>query len=132
MKTIRCLLFLAIAAVAARANDTATVGYPAHWTALDTALELAAEAGLYTEWQQMRDISRHPHDFSACGIDQKVFNAHPKMRNVDKYFEAWMIVHPIISFALPKPYREIWQGGTIAFEIIVTSQNAAVAANCQW
>lgn len=90
------------------------------WTTKDTILEVASEAGLACEWAQMTNAP------SICGIDQKIMGSHPKRGNMNLYFAGWLIAHPIISMVLPSPYRNAWQGATIAFEIVVTQHNAGV------
>lgn len=123
---IRSAFIVALAATASLAWE------PTRMDGIDIVLEGASEIGLYAEWQQMRDVVRHPRTEIVCGVDEKIYGAHPRMRNVDAYFEAWLLVHPLVSYVLPRPYREIWQGGTIVFEFYVTRENASIGICGSW
>jgi hypothetical protein len=94
---------------------------PADWTRHDSALELAAEAGLMTEWAQMLTPGNHVQ-----GIDRHILGTHPARRQVNEYFAAWCIVHPVIAWNLPPGPRRIFAGGTVVFEFVVTEKNTKV------
>jgi hypothetical protein len=91
----------------------------------DTVLETASEIGLATEWMQTQKAVERPDQLHLGGCDQKILGRSPRMGPVNAYFVGWLLVHPLVSIALPRPYRSIWQGGTIAFELVVTAHNAA-------
>ena len=88
------------------------------WTPADTGWEIGSELGILHEWAQMT-TGNYVH-----GFDEEVLGGHPQRRSINAYFGAWMLAHPLISFALPAPYRRFWQVGTIGFEIVVSRRNA--------
>jgi hypothetical protein len=90
------------------------------WTKTDTALEIVSELGIACEWSQMLNST------SIKGIDAKLMGHNPSRAQLNRYFIGWLILHPIISYHLPSPWRNTWQGATIGFEIAVTSENARV------
>ena len=98
-------------------------GAAAPWTPGDTVLELAAEAGLASEWAQMVN---NPTGGQITGLDADLFGHHPSRATLNRYFAAWMITHPLISWQLPQPWRLGFQSATIGFELIVTRDNAAI------
>jgi transcriptional regulator with XRE-family HTH domain len=99
------------------------------WTKTDTALEVASEIGIATEWAQMLT----PHkNMPVCGIDAKIMGSQPSRARVNAYFIGWELVHPAISWVLPKPWRNVWQGATIGFELAVVPRNASVGCRVKF
>ena len=94
------------------------------WTTRDTCLETACAAGITCEWAQM--CSNASNGLVTCGIDAHILDANPPRRRINAYFIGWELAHPVISWVLPRPWRNVWQGATIAFEIAVHQHNAAV------
>ena len=89
------------------------------------------------EWAQMLspktpacDWSGTPAGLYVRGCDAWMLGHHPNRGPVNRYFAGWEIAHPVLSFALPHPYRTWWQGSTLAFEVIVARQNYQTA--CVW
>jgi len=107
----------------------ACCAYPAiaaePWTMADTAWELASEIGLACEWGQTLSMGAN-NNLVVCGIDRKILGAKPCNSRINQYFGAWMLVHPLISYTLPHPYRLGWQAATVGFELVVHQSNAAV------
>lgn len=116
----------------------------AQWTTADTAWEVAAEIGISQEWAQMQASTedaeyrnRPGHCIPWCnrsvdGIDRKILGAHPRMRNTNLYFAGWLLAHPLISYALPAPYRRVWQTGTVVFEVVVLPCNYSGGCRIVW
>ena len=102
------------------------------WTWKDTVLEVASEAGIINEWGQTRYMIEHPQTNYIGGLDQHIMGKYPKKRNANEYFEAWLLVHPIISYKLPNPFRNIWQAGTICFEFEVNQHNVGAGARVRF
>jgi len=123
---LRELMVIGITACAACAAD------PYEWKVRDTILEVACEVGIAAEWAQMSDSIRPGYGCGIKGIDAKMLGEHPSQGRLNAYFVGWMIAHPLISIALPQPYRGIFQGGTIAFELVVTRRNAGVGCRISW
>ena len=111
------------------------------WSTTDTVLEATSMLMIAAEWRQTQYVVKkaEPHNYITCydgqpmsvygsemainGIDAKIFGEKPRMRNVNLYFLAWEVAHPVISYALPRPCRRFWQVGTISFEAYALSQN---------
>ena len=98
------------------------------WVTRDTALEIASEVGIGIEWAQMLDTSNY-HCYGkpqVNGIDAHFLGHYPRRRNINYYFAGWEIAHPIISYDIPNPWRNVWQGATIGFEVAVHQHNTSV------
>jgi len=52
-----------------------------------------------------------------------VLGDHPSKSNIIFYFAGTTLAHSIISYALPKDYRVVWQALTLGVEITATSMN---------
>lgn len=123
---LRELIAVVIVAGSALAAD------PYEWKTRDTLLEVASEVGIAAEWSQMLDCVKPGYGYGIHGIDAKMLGSHPTRARLNDYFISWEIAHPLISIALPQPYRGIFQGGTIAFELVVTRKNAGVGCRISW
>lgn len=56
----------------------------------------------------------------------KALGKYPSKRDVNIHFARWLIIHPVISYLLPKPYRTIWQSVYIGYEYDVVQNNRRV------
>lgn len=108
------MLFLSMWTPTAHASD---------WTQADTAREVAYLALHVADWGQTLYISDHPSEFKEYN---PVLGAHPSRGDVNAYFITTAILHPVISYVLPRPYREIWQYSTIVLQVGVTAHNASI------
>ena len=106
---------------------------PNDWSTRDTLLEVASETGIAAEWAQMSDCIKPGYGYGINGIDAKILGSNrPSQGKLNSYFIFWEVAHPLISVALPRPYRGIWQGSTIAFELVVTHKNAGVGCRIKF
>ena len=115
----------------------------AQWSGADTAWEVASEVLVATEWRQMQYVTENGYScvthvdvltpsttvtyyrkgMRVGGVDEKILGPHPLMKNVNMYFLAWEVAHPVISYSLHTPYRRGWQVCTVAFEAVVIPSN---------
>ena len=76
------------------------------WSKEDTARE-AVWISLHTiDWGQTLEIARHPKEFYELN---PVLGKHPSVGNVNLYMGAAAIIHPAVSYILPKKWRKVWQ-----------------------
>ena len=97
--------------------------YPNHWYWYDTVLEVGSEALLYYDWKQTREFTGSPQEYPGMYETNKYLGEHPTARRVNTYFIAWLALHPVISYYLPQPLREGFQGTTIWVEKDATNHN---------
>ena len=124
MKRLTCLITLLFCLSACGARQ---------WTRSDTALEIAGEGLTAMDWGQTRFIAHHdlsnPSDpvnteYKGRGTVYKFYEAEtnpiigytPSVGRVNTYFISVLLLHPVISYILPKPWRTYWQAGTIGLE----------------
>ena len=77
-----------------------------NWTRGDTYREVAWGAIHIADWAQTRQIAQNPDKYHETN---PILGSHPSTQSVDLYMGSVLIVHPFISAALPKPYRDVWQ-----------------------
>lgn len=97
--------------------------YADEWTREDTYREVAYLALHVADWGQTLEIADHPEKWHE---HNPVLGSHPSRGEVNAWFIATGLLHPVVSYALPRPYREIWQYSTIVLEIGVTAHNASI------
>ena len=76
------------------------------WTKQDTAREVTWEILHVVDWQQTRYIANHRYEYHELN---PILGSHPSERAVNIYMGVSAIAHPIISYALPDPYRKWFQ-----------------------
>jgi hypothetical protein len=89
-----------------------------HWTTGDTLRELATLGLIGMDWHQTRD-------FRADGVEElnPVLGARPSRARVNTLIGAAMLGHPIVARLLPKPWRDVFQYGTIGAETVAVLHN---------
>ncbi len=117
-----------------------------NWTKTDTLLEATGEALTVVDWGQTRTISEKTHEIphpsfncvnQACRdtFDKPVYDHYelnplisnrPSIGKVNTYFIFGLLLHPVISYILPKPWRTIWQSSTIGLEVACVAHNASI------
>jgi len=120
---MRFLLFgLILIASPARAGDD--------WTTGDTVRQGALTTLLIVDWTQTRYIAKHPRDptrqdgtYQWRAEGNNLLGAYPSVGRVNSYFAASIVGHAVISYMLPRPWREGWQYIWIGIEIDATSRN---------
>lgn len=80
--------------------------YASDWTRGDTIREVSWEVLHVIDWGQTLEIARYPYRYSEYN---PILGKHPSVGKVNLYMGAWVILHPVISYLLPKDYRKVWQ-----------------------
>lgn len=98
--------------------------YASEWKIENTILEGMYIVSNTIDWGQTRMISRNPDKY----LEEYNFllGEHPHKDKVDLYFTLSMIAHPIVSYVLPRPYREIWQTSTLGISIYMINNNFGI------
>jgi len=108
-KVIIVVAFVSLALFSGNANaDDLLAGEAAYWT-----LHIM-------DWGQTLEIARHPEKYYELN---PILGRHPGVGKVNTYFLITGIGHTLISAALPKKYRRIWQWFTIGIESSVVLHN---------
>jgi hypothetical protein len=76
-----------------------------NWTRGDTYREVAWGAIHAVDWAQTRQIAQNPEYHET----NPILGSHPSVGSVDLYMASALVIHPVISAVLPKPYRDVWQ-----------------------
>ena len=97
--------------------------FAGEWTKADTAREVAYLALHVADWGQTLEIADHPEKWHE---NNPVLGDHPSRGQVNAYFIATGLLHPVVSYLLPHPYRTWWQYSTIALEVVVVGNNARI------
>lgn len=95
----------------------------AGWTTADTYRETAYMAMHVADWGQTLDIADHPEKWHE---HNPILGNNPSRGRVNAYFITTAVLHPVVSAALPEPYRKWWQYGTIGLEAVCVGNNARI------
>lgn len=88
---------------------------------LDLALEAAFLATWYVDYRQTTVTAKNPTLYYE---KNPVLGVHPHPDRVKAYFAAGAIIHPTITYVLPKGgYRTAFQAVTLGIEIDTISAN---------
>lgn len=90
------------------------------WTKTDTAREVVWMALHAVDWGQTLEIARNPRDYSEMN---PVLGDHPSVGKVNLYMGAWAVAHPLVSYLLPRTWRDTWQYLTIGVSFTCTANN---------
>jgi hypothetical protein len=75
---------------------------------------------LITDFGQTKYASEHPNLYYETN---PILGKHPSVGKVELYFASWIVADALVSYALPKPWRTLWQLGTIGVEVAVIQNN---------
>ena len=76
------------------------------WTRQDTYREIAALTLRTIDWKTTRDIARNPDKYIEAN---PLLGDHPSIGKVNTFFVLTTIIHPVISYYLPRDYRTVFQ-----------------------
>lgn len=93
------------------------------FTWYDYSLEATFLGVTSMDWSQTQEIATHPMEYRELN---PVLGSHPSVGAVNLYFPSAMALHALIAYALPKPYREIWQSVWIGVESYTVINNASI------
>ncbi len=96
------LLCLLLAAPVSAADNHA-------WSASDTALQATFILLTAMEWRQTREFTNHRSRYSETYTVSPFLSEHPTAHDANRLAAASIIVHTGLAYALPRPYRTIWQ-----------------------
>jgi hypothetical protein len=94
------------------------------WSEEDTAREVVYLGLHIVDWGQTLYIADHPNEYHER--NRLMFSEHPSRGEVNWKFAVGMVIHPVVSYLLPRPYREIWQYSTIGLEIYCVGNNVRI------
>lgn len=125
------LLFFALAlfSVSVQADE---------WTYADTYRETAFQVLHVIDWGQTRYIAEHPdYGINQSGKYHEVDSAwligkNPSVIDVDRLMLATAILHPIISYYIPRGWREAFQYLTIGMKLNNVIGNASIGIKVEF
>ena len=75
------------------------------------------------DWGQSYNIVNNPDRYYETN---KLLGPHPSKKEVDKFFITSIVGHAVISYVLPKDYRQAWQLITLGMHIENAGKNYAI------
>ena len=90
------------------------------WSKSDTYRECIFITLNILDWGTTRDIAKHPESYVE---NNPIIKGNPSLRKVDNYFLATIVLHPIISYYLPKKQRKTFQYISILIAGTATTHN---------
>jgi hypothetical protein len=110
------LLLAAPAAARAGGNDR-------EWTTKDTILELSYFTAQTADWMQTRRFLK-----DRTGLETNpILGQRPSQGELLAYNLITMSLHAAVSYALPRPYRTVWQYVSIGAEVWQVGSNVRTA-----
>ena len=89
----------------------------------DYALETTFIGVTSMDWSQTQQIAAHPQEYYETNF---ILGRHPSLNTVNIYFPSAMALHALVAYALPKPWREVWQTMWIGVETYTVYTNASI------
>jgi len=116
------ILSVALLAEPAAAHDP--------WTLLDTTLEASGAALQLVDWSTTLNDARPKYwDGERWVIAVESWNPilgrRPSEAKVNVYFAGTLLAHAAIAYALPRPWRTLWQVAWIGMEADADAYNVA-------
>lgn len=93
-------------------GSTVFAADPDQWTRDDTIKEATFVGLLFLEKAQRNYVAEH----GGMYVPNPFLGPNRKESDVDKFLIASAILHPVISYLLPRQYRDWWQYGTLIIE----------------
>jgi hypothetical protein len=93
------------------------------FTWYDYTLEATFLGVTSMDWSQTQEIASQPTIYHEMN---PALGNHPSLLAVNIYFPASMAVHALVAYALPKPYREVWQTMWIGVETYCVVNNVSI------
>ena len=110
-------VLIALAAPAAAADP---------WTARNTVLEATYAVAHAADWRQTLDIG-------AAGRETNpILGPRPHPNAVHAYFASTLVAHALVSWALPRGWREGWQATWIMVEAGYVAHNVSLGWRLQF
>ena len=99
------------------------------WTTKDTVLESVYMVLHVVDWAQTRHIADNPDLFYE---NNPLIGRNPSRRRVDMIFLVGAILHPIVSYNMPKGWRDVWFGVSIGLELACVSNNFKIGVRMRF
>lgn len=93
------------------------------WTKSQVALELGYQAALLCDWRQTSDYHKTWNTNDPIIETNPLLGSHPKQSTINQWCILSSVGHIAITNYLPSKRRSLWQGSTMAIEIMVVSHN---------
>jgi len=117
MKTLYAILLTLTLSNTSQAAD--------EWTSADVWREVVGETLIVMDWGQTRYGAADPKQ--RWEEQNPWLGKHPTTKEVDRYFISWLVIHPLISHALPSEWRKGFQSVSIFIEGVAVHSNATMA-----
>ena len=72
------------------------------------------------DWNQTLQIAKHPDEYSETNF---IIGEHPSEGRVNILMPAGIVLHALVTYALPRKYRSFWQYVWIGEEAACVYQN---------
>lgn len=95
------------------------------WSKTDTALELTLVAVSFIDVCQTSWFLRDP----SYSESNPLLGRHPSQLELNLFTLGALVTHAAIAYALPKPYRSIWQGLGIGVETSAIAHNFSIGVS---
>lgn len=124
-RTLLTSLFLATVLTGgeARASD---------WTARDTVVQSVVVLSLAADMLTTLDKGKPPIVGAQYVETNPLLGPRPSRGAVVGYFAGTMAIHTLVAWALPRPYREVWQGSALVVEAWAVGSNLRAGLRLRW
>ncbi len=96
------------------------------WTSNDTLFEALFGVLVYVDWKQTIEFTQNPYQYPNCHETNPFLGHHPSRTRINAVMGASLAAHALIAYALPQPYRGVWQFVWIGIEADVIHTNTVV------
>ena len=90
------------------------------WTKEDTLRQLTYTTLHVLDWGTTLDIAEKPDRYHE---NNPILGKHPSRGDVNAYMATTLILNWAVAYAMPHPYREMWQYAGIAVEAYCVGNN---------
>lgn len=104
---------------------TTNISFADPFTTQDKILEATYLSMHVIDWGQTQHISHNPDRFNEVN---PILGSNPSVGQVNTYMLISGLLHPIISYVLPQPYRKWFQYGTLGIKTGLVGNNLAIGA----
>ena len=120
---IKSVLLSTILIVLSYSNAFADSLFFQPFSGYDYTLEAIFIGTTSMDWSQTQQITNNPMMYHEMN---PILGRHPSLGLVNMYFPISIGLHALIAYALPKPYREVWQMGWIGIETGMVVNNVSI------
>lgn len=119
MKNILLILFLLFP----------VISYASDWNSADSIREVSWQIINFIDYGQTLGIAKNPDKYYERN---PIIGKHPSVGTVNVYMIGSAVLHPVVSYFLPKKYRQIWQYGTIITSGICVINNNSIGVGVKF